>query len=242
MSHIVYNEVNSGSTFKQWEKGINLAKGELIWIAESDDICESTLLEELVSCLAANPQASVAFCRSIAFDEGVVYGPIGPKTINEGVIKGADFIHDYMRSGCGIVNASSAVFHKSAVKGIRNEYKRYRGSGDRLFWIEMAEQGDVIFIEKPLNLFRMHKNNSTKKNSNTGVNQREDKLILDYLLSKNYISKAEYKECADIYVRVHIFEMVTDKKLKTELYNVWGYGIIDQWKLRINAWKKRLIG
>src|ERR1700730_12479921 len=30
------NERNSGSTFKQWKKGITLARGEYIWIAESD--------------------------------------------------------------------------------------------------------------------------------------------------------------------------------------------------------------
>lgn len=242
VSQIVYNEANSGSTFKQWEKGIGLAKGELIWIAESDDDCEPTFLEELVSKLMLSQNASVAFCRTIAFDDGVNYGPIGPESIKDGLMEGAAFIHDYMRSGCGIVNASSAVFRKSSIAGIRNDFKSYKGSGDRLFWIEMAEQGDVIFVEKPLNRFRMHLNNSTKKNSNTGINQREDKLILDYLLSKNYISKSEYKECADIYVKVHIFEMLTDKKLKTELYNVWGYGKIDQWKLRINAWRKRLIG
>ena len=40
VSHIVYNEQNSGSTFKQWERGFELAKGELIWIAESDDSCD----------------------------------------------------------------------------------------------------------------------------------------------------------------------------------------------------------
>ena len=28
VSHIVYNEVNTGSPFKQWAKGIELAKGE----------------------------------------------------------------------------------------------------------------------------------------------------------------------------------------------------------------------
>ena len=48
ISHIVYNEVNSGSTFKQWNKGIVLAKGELVWIAESDDFAKETMLEELV--------------------------------------------------------------------------------------------------------------------------------------------------------------------------------------------------
>ena len=37
VSHILLNDRNSGSTFIQWEKGINLATGKWIWIAESDD-------------------------------------------------------------------------------------------------------------------------------------------------------------------------------------------------------------
>ena len=49
VSQVVVNEVNSGSTFKQWDKGISLAKGEIIWIAESDDWCELNLLYELVN-------------------------------------------------------------------------------------------------------------------------------------------------------------------------------------------------
>jgi cellulose synthase/poly-beta-1,6-N-acetylglucosamine synthase-like glycosyltransferase len=34
ISHIIYNSKNSGSPFKQWQKGFELAKGEYIWIAE----------------------------------------------------------------------------------------------------------------------------------------------------------------------------------------------------------------
>jgi glycosyltransferase involved in cell wall biosynthesis len=47
VAHFVINEQNTGSTFKQWKKGIELAKGEWIWIAESDDWCEPSLLQEL---------------------------------------------------------------------------------------------------------------------------------------------------------------------------------------------------
>ncbi len=32
-----FNETNSGGVFRQWRKGISLAKGDYIWIAESDD-------------------------------------------------------------------------------------------------------------------------------------------------------------------------------------------------------------
>lgn len=37
VSHCIRNEINSGSPFKQWKKGFDLAKYDLIWIAESDD-------------------------------------------------------------------------------------------------------------------------------------------------------------------------------------------------------------
>jgi glycosyltransferase involved in cell wall biosynthesis len=40
ISQIEYNEVNSGSTFIQWKKGLDLAQGDWIWIAESDDVAD----------------------------------------------------------------------------------------------------------------------------------------------------------------------------------------------------------
>ena len=61
VSHIVYNESNSGSTFKQWDKGINLSKGDLVWIAESDDYCEPTFLETLVHEFERDSQLSLAY-------------------------------------------------------------------------------------------------------------------------------------------------------------------------------------
>src|SRR5688572_4442057 len=48
VSHIVANDANSGSTFRQWEKGIDLAIGDWVWIAESDDWCETTFLESVL--------------------------------------------------------------------------------------------------------------------------------------------------------------------------------------------------
>lgn len=240
VSHIIYNDKNSGSTFLQWQKGFQLAQGEYIWIAESDDKCKPTLLEELAGQLDAHPDVSVAFCRSIAFDGNKILGAIGPKNIHDGVIPGKQFIHDFMRSGTGIVNASSAVFRRSALNGISKVYTTMRGSGDRMFWTEMSEQGNVSFVEKPLNFFRMHQGNSTKKNGSTGINQREDKVILDYIFSKRYITRAEYRQCRKLYVRVHIFEMIIDRKLKNELYHVWQWNRWQQVQLRLEAWGMKI--
>ena len=47
-STLLVNEENSGGVFHQWEKGLQLARGEIVWIAESDDWCTENFLETLV--------------------------------------------------------------------------------------------------------------------------------------------------------------------------------------------------
>src|SRR5260370_14145431 len=49
-----FNEVNSGSTFKQWNKGVRLARGKYVWLAESDDSAATRFLQSLVPLLVAD--------------------------------------------------------------------------------------------------------------------------------------------------------------------------------------------
>ena len=69
VSHCIFNEINTGNTFKQWAKGIDLAKGELIWIAESDDFCELNFLEEVVKPLLDDKEVVMSYCQSNKVDE-----------------------------------------------------------------------------------------------------------------------------------------------------------------------------
>ena len=65
---IIINENNSGSTFKQWEKGFELSCGEYIWIAESDDYCDAFFLERLVGQLSENGTVAIAYTSSHLVD------------------------------------------------------------------------------------------------------------------------------------------------------------------------------
>lgn len=64
ISDIKTNKQNSDSAFSQWNKGINLAKGELIWIAESDDIAENTFSENLINGIGLNKSVVLAYSQS----------------------------------------------------------------------------------------------------------------------------------------------------------------------------------
>lgn len=191
VSNIVYNELNSGSTFKQWLKGMELAKGGLIWIAESDDSCETNMLEKLVAEFSKDSNLVLAFCNSMIIDEngsekGIIQQKKWRKNIHE---DGKSFIHDYFFIDNIIYNASSALFKKDIALNLNKRYTEFRGSGDWFFWIEICEKGNVSMLKTPKNKFRKHFGNVTTKLRCNGIQQIENKKIFDYLISKHEINR-----------------------------------------------------
>src|SRR4029077_1491910 len=59
-----FNETNSGGTFRQWNKGVRLARGKYVWIAGADDYADERLLGSLVAMLDQDAAVTFAYCRS----------------------------------------------------------------------------------------------------------------------------------------------------------------------------------
>lgn len=192
VSNIVINKDNSGSTFKQWHKGFELAKGELIWIAESDDSCEKTLLEKLVKEHIEKSNV-VTFCKSQRMDENGLKYETFHNEITRGHWEGKDFIQKYLGKYNIIMNASSAIFNKNIALTINPQYKDFKGSGDWLFWIEIIQNGSVSYIDESLNFFRKHGTNTTEKCYSNGTDFIEDKRIFDYLVKNRLINSNTIK-------------------------------------------------
>jgi glycosyltransferase involved in cell wall biosynthesis len=186
--HIEYNSVNSGSTFKQWQKGIKLARGEWIWIAESDDWCEHSLLSELTENIQKHDV--ISYCGSALIKDGhigIISLPYYKKRI-----QGTEFIKNHMTKGNSISNASMAIFRKECYKNIRLNFLELRYCGDWLFWCEIAKQGNVIISGKILNYFRKHSNDVTTRAMQDGTYFKERLQILDYLLTDKYLDNKKY--------------------------------------------------
>lgn len=221
VSHIVFNEKNSGSTFKQWHKGFSLAKGNLIWIAESDDACEPTLLEKLVHEFDIDKNCVLAFSRSIYADENLE-PMFAHKKIN-GVEHwtGIQLIKMHLAIYNIVANASSAVFSKDIALSIDDQYTKYKGAGDQLFWIEICEHGNVAIINEYLNYFRHHGTNTTAKCNSSGQNMKEVKAINDYLLRKGLLNQAEEKRVARRIISDIYISKFNNPQIKGELLSAW---------------------
>ncbi|RYX80181.1 glycosyltransferase family 2 protein, partial [bacterium] len=188
VSHIVYNEVNSGTTFKQWNKGIRLAKGELIWFAESDDDASSLFLEELIARFNHNPKLGIVYCNSYYMNE---YNEKAQCTHiwknerfstnrwdNDYENNGIKEVNDYLIFHNVIDNASSALFKKSAIVAAGMAEESFRYAGDMYTYSKILLSSDVSYVNQPLNYFRDHSVNTSKESFKNGLKYLE--LILIY--------------------------------------------------------------
>lgn len=222
VSNIVYNETNSGSTFKQWDKGIGLAKGDLIWIAESDDFCEPNLLEVLVKEFERDDKLTLAYTLLQKVDaEGkpIPYLRYTPHGVTR--LDGHDYVRRYMTTSNHCANASAALFKKSVYHLVDKQFTTYKAGGDLLFWIEIAEQGNVAIVNKRLNYFRQHNQKVTPKSSREGVNIREFKRTFNYICTHFDISKIRKKLMLEhVSYELNKLELIPETK-KKEVLDVW---------------------
>ena len=223
VTNIVYNEHNSGSTFKQWHKGFDLAKGELIWIAESDDTCRNTLLESLVEEFEINKNCVLAWCYSQMINqEGDLRKPIIPESNKVTRVNGPDFIRKYMTVRNVVDNASAALFKKKVAQRLNREYMNYSGAGDSLFWILLSHEGDVSIIHNPLNLYRRHDGVVTGRKFLDGTNYREEYKTLQYMIEHGFISKRRSKLVIWRNRRLVNNTVFYDQRTAEEIRRLWG--------------------
>ena len=162
---IEFNDANSGNTFKQWNKGVRLARGTYVWIAESDDYADEHLLERLVPVLDADPTIAFAYCRSWDADAGDgVAGFVNP---SHGYLDPNRWASDYCVDGreeCAsclvyanvISNASSVVFRRVTYDMVGCVDDTLRTSADWKLWAALALTGKVAYVTEPLNYYRLH--------------------------------------------------------------------------------------
>ena len=188
----VYNKMNSGTPFKQWDRGLNLAQGEYIWIAESDDYASQYFLEKLVDILDQHQNVGFVYAQSLGVDE------------NDQVIKdwnewtddldcdrwsrnfinaGRDECQRYLIFKNTIPNASAVLMRRSVLLDTGKLNMEMRLAGDWMLWAKMLMISDIAFVAEPLNRFRTHTN--VVRNTTKPWLQLEERLQVVHYISQN---------------------------------------------------------
>ena len=229
---IIINEENSGSPFIQWEKGIREAEGNIIWIAESDDYCAQNFLEVLVDKYTVN-NSVITFCKSRLVDEEgykLRENHQMPGEHDEVVLPGRQFLLTYLAFSNVVQNASCAIFSKSAALNINKDFMNYKGAGDWLFWIEIAEKGNVCYINQELNCYRLHRKSTSATNV---VGLKEMYQIYQWLLNKGYLDKNTFRKCKINNLALICSLNNIPNELKNELCEMWKASTTEKFSLYI---------
>ena len=200
VSCIEYNLSNSGSPFIQWKKGIDMASGDLIWIAEADDYSDVSFLEKSVSKFTQYENVSMVYCGNNYVNDKDDFLNIPHNEIVDGFYQGHSYIQDYLYAGTSILNISSVLFSARYAKKISSDYVNFRAAGDHLFAILMAQLGNVVSISEKLNFLRIHEDSVTPRLLMSGVSLNEEFKIHQFLVRNNLISNRRNLESIIYYM------------------------------------------
>jgi len=199
---ILENELNSGSVFRQWLKGIEEASGDLIWIAESDD---SAGLDFLANILPRFDREDVL----------LAYGEIRYINPDDTPHPGLDHYYDEVEGLNGlswehsnvvsayraftgafaikniIPNVSGAVFRKPCLSAEEIErLTSYTFAGDWYFYSLIARGGAVAFCREARSYFRLNRESTSRQAFFSARHVREHRMILQDLRGLYGIAEA----------------------------------------------------
>ena len=199
----IFNEENSGGVFNQWQRGIESARGELIWIAESDDYSDENFLESLVNAFA-DDAIQLAFTRSDFVEDGVKTFTTEEylRDVNSFdwtknfAVTAAEFVE------CGfgvkniIPNVSSTIFRKPAQirENLRELWRDMKLCGDWLFYLDIIKGGCVYYTPKATNFYRVHKKSTSLKIQKEPRYYEEHQRIAEFVAANYKVTPAVHEK------------------------------------------------
>ena len=166
---IVPNKKNSGSVFAQWKKGVELARGDIVWIAEADDWA-SARFTKVAGTAFQDSDVVLSYTQSNQVTENSTFlathyldyvADIDRERwrrpfVNEGK---AELDQGFSVKNT-IPNVSGALMRRDALAATLAahfpEIRSYRVAGDWCVYAHMASLGKIAFDPRPLNYHRRH--------------------------------------------------------------------------------------
>lgn len=210
---LVVNEENSGSVFKQWRKGAELARGDYLWIAEADDLAEPKFLESLIRFFD-DRKVVLAYSQSkqidqdgrvLALDYLDYTSDLGDYWRNDYAIEGEEEVRRALCVKNTIPNVSAVLFEvnsfRESIASVWEKALSLKVAGDWLIYLKVAEGGRFAYCSASLNQHRRHSSSVTKANNHLSeVVAVQDWAVTRFALSGEMVSSIKkYREKLERY-------------------------------------------
>lgn len=202
----VFNDTNTGNAYTQANRGVRMARGDYVWVAQGDDYADPDLLSTLVPILDANPRVGIAYCQSLAVDpEGNTIESLARATERldpqrwqaDFINDGRDEIRRFLIQRNTIPTLSAVVFRKSVLEAVGYFDESLRLSGDYLTWVRMLMRSDLAFVARPMNFFRYHGGSVRRRSSNEGLLIQGRYRVLEAIRDEMGLPDAELEAAFD---------------------------------------------
>jgi len=207
------NEQNSGGPFGQWNRGVELAKGKYIWLAESDDSAEPQFLESLIPILEAHPEIVLAEANSLQMDpSGKILGSLSrsddPDLVShwehDFIAEGNDEIRNHLYIQNTIPSASAVVFRREAYLQTGGADPSLRVSGDWLMWASLICDSKRYYSATPLSYTRIHADSQRARTASDGRFELESLRVQQLIRKQISIDKSLRHRGAKRYAAVRL--------------------------------------
>lgn len=190
-----FNQINSGNVFSQWQKGISMASGDYIWIAEMDDSTKPSFVEEVSKGFSDDKTV-------ISYSNSKMIGDNGKPLLKDNlrrvkdvfrkkhslgsfVVDGTEEVNNNLGVFNSIPNVSAVMFkNQPRLVPFLEEARMYKLCGDWYFYLKVAETGKIAYCNKALNFHRVHQKSVTNTTS-LADRFRETHMIHEYV-KKNF--------------------------------------------------------
>lgn len=179
-NYIITKSVNHG-VIQNFFNGISLVDEDIIFLSDQDDIWNEEKIERMMECFECNPQCNEVLCNCYIWDEKEQYNRTLSQVHGEDFpqLNGMVFEKNSFWNIClekNIATGMSMAFRKSSLKYC--DYIPKYILHDAFINIVCAANGDVMYIDEPLALYRQHDNNTIgvnrKFNFNTIKNMKRN--------------------------------------------------------------------
>ncbi|MBK5307523.1 MAG: glycoside hydrolase family 99-like domain-containing protein [Frankiaceae bacterium] len=168
-TRVIINDVNSGSPYLQWARGVDASRGDLVWIAEADDWADPELLATLVPEFV-HPHVVLAYTQSAQLDiTGRMLAPDYAEYLAD--VTGRDWHRRYTAGGLDeiaqclsikntIPNVSAVLFRREplqdALVEVQDVVADFATAADWLIYMRVLQRGDVVYHPETLSGHTRH--------------------------------------------------------------------------------------